>query len=116
MTFGDKLKEARKEKGYTQVELAEMIGVASATLAGYENSNREPDLFKIKRLVEVLEIDADYLLAVEKGKKIAPAAQEVAEAIDVLLHSIYGRPATVNEINNFAEFIKSLSKIIESPE
>ena len=66
MEFGDRLKEARNSMGLTQEQLAEKIGVAKSTLAGYEKGNREPDVFKIKKLIEILGIDADYLLDINK--------------------------------------------------
>ena len=61
MGFGDRLREARISKGMTQEQLAREIGVAKSTLTGYEKGNREPDLFKIKRIIEALDIDAEYL-------------------------------------------------------
>ena len=65
MTFGEKLKEARKQKGLKQTELASMIGVAKTTLANYEIGNREPDLSKIKKIVEVLQVTPEFLLDIE---------------------------------------------------
>lgn len=66
MTFGERLREMRLQKGLTQEQLAQQIGVAKSTLTGYEKGNREPDVFKIKRLLEVLDIDSDYLLGVSR--------------------------------------------------
>lgn len=67
MTFAERLKELRLRKGFTQEELANKIGVAKSTLTGYEKGNREPDLFKIKKLTQVLEVDANYLLGLSKS-------------------------------------------------
>lgn len=75
MTFGDKLREARLQKGLTQEQLAQQIGVAKSTLTGYEKGNREPDVFKIKRILEILEVDSDYLLGVSRE----PEQKEVTE-------------------------------------
>ena len=36
MTFGEKLKKHRKEKGMTQKQLAEAIGVGATTIINYE--------------------------------------------------------------------------------
>lgn len=68
MTFGDRLREARLHNGLTQEQLAQRIGVAKSTLTGYEKGNREPDVFKIKRILEVLGVDSDYLLGVSREK------------------------------------------------
>ena len=77
MTFGDRLREMRLQKGLTQEQLAKLIGVAKSTLTGYEKGNREPDLFKIKRLLEVLDIDSDFLLGVSRN---AESESEITNA------------------------------------
>ncbi|KXL54406.1 HTH-type transcriptional regulator ImmR [Anaerotignum neopropionicum] len=69
MLFGEKIAKARKEKGLTQEQLAEMIGVAKSTLTGYEKGNREPDLLKIKKLISILDINPDYLFETERYKE-----------------------------------------------
>lgn len=61
MKFGDKLRYARMQKGYTQDHVAAAVGIAKSTLSGYENGSREPDLFKIKQLMDILEISSAYL-------------------------------------------------------
>ena len=65
MTFSERLLFARKEKGLTQEQLAEAIGVAKSTYTGYEKGNREPDLFKIKKLIEVLGVSSSWLLGLD---------------------------------------------------
>lgn len=61
MGFKERLKEARLSKGLTQEYLAEQIGVAKSTLTGYEKGNREPDMAKITKIIEILDINADFL-------------------------------------------------------
>lgn len=67
MDFGSRLKEARNEAGMTQQQLADILGVAKSTVAGYESGNREPDFFKIKLIAQTLSVDADYLLGIRKN-------------------------------------------------
>jgi repressor LexA len=67
MTFSERLLFARKEKGLTQEQLAEAIGVAKSTYTGYEKGNREPDLFKIKKLIEVLGVSSSWLLGLDNN-------------------------------------------------
>ena len=75
MTFGDKLREARKNKGYTHEQIAHLLGIAKSTYTGYEKGVREPDLFKIKRLVEVLDVDSSWLLGVDDSPSSITAAE-----------------------------------------
>jgi transcriptional regulator with XRE-family HTH domain len=66
MTFGDRLRAARKQKGYTQEQLAELIGTAKSTYSNYEQGLREPDVFKIKALVKELNVTAEWLLGIDE--------------------------------------------------
>lgn len=61
MAFKDRIKEARLNNKLTQEQLAEKIGVAKSTLAGYEKGNREPNLETTIKIMTVLGIDANYL-------------------------------------------------------
>ena len=61
VTIGQRLKEARLQRGMTQPELAEAVGVTKGAIGNYEtdlSSPKEPILIK---LMEVLRIDANYL-------------------------------------------------------
>jgi len=62
MTFGEKLKEARKKTGLTQEELAELIGVSRAAVAKWETDNGLPDIQNLKAAAELLDVSIDYLL------------------------------------------------------
>ena len=61
MAFKDRIKEARLSNKFTQEQLAEKIGVAKSTLAGYESGNREPNLETTIKLMSALNVDANYL-------------------------------------------------------
>lgn len=61
MAFKDRIKEARLSNKLTQEQLAEKIGVAKSTLAGYESGNREPNLETTIKLMSALNVDANYL-------------------------------------------------------
>lgn len=62
MEFKDALREARKEKGLTQSEIAEAMNITKSTYCGYETGKRQPDVMKIKQISEILGIPADRLL------------------------------------------------------
>ena len=91
MTFGERLRKARLDKGLTQQQLAQEIGVAKSTLTGYEKGNREPDVFKIKKIVEVLNIDSDYLILGNQKKSPAPEGtgeKEIMESAEKIYKAL----------------------------
>lgn len=62
--FGQRLKELRKEKGFTQVELAEKLNVDKSTVAKYETDKIEPSLTMLKSIAIFFDVSADYLLGI----------------------------------------------------
>ena len=64
--LGDRIKQFRESKNLTQNEVAEFLGVKSATISKYESNTLEPNIKSIKKLSELFEVSIDELL---KGKE-----------------------------------------------
>lgn len=62
MDFKDRLKEIRKANGYSQVELAEAIGVSKSTIGAYETGDITPSLEKIYILANYFNVEASYFI------------------------------------------------------
>lgn len=76
-SFGDRLKELRKSKKLTQVQVSEMIGVQQGTYSRWENGTLEPNLEAVVKLAKLFDTTTDYLL----GKTIY-------STLDVIPHPI----------------------------
>ena len=61
MSLGDKLRQRRQEMGLTRPQLAAKICVTPSAIANYENgiSTPKPDI--LISLINVLEVDANYI-------------------------------------------------------
>lgn len=59
--FGLRVKELRKQKGWSQKELGNRIGVSYAQLNKYEGGTNVPPLDKLVGLASALETSLDYL-------------------------------------------------------
>ena len=57
-----RLKEARINKGLTQLQVMKLTNVNHKTLSGYENGVSEPDLETLKILAILYNVSTDYLL------------------------------------------------------
>lgn len=66
--FGVRLKELRRERGLTQGQVAERIGVTASIISAYENELRQPSYEVLLKLVRLYDVSADYLLGVN-GKR-----------------------------------------------
>ncbi|KXG73829.1 helix-turn-helix domain-containing protein [Thermotalea metallivorans] len=62
MTFGQRLSILRKEKGLTQSQLAEVLGVSRGTIGMYEIDKRDPDTSTLEKLSNYFNVSVDYLL------------------------------------------------------
>lgn len=60
--FGARLKELRKKNRYTQVTLAEKLGVSKGTVAMWEVGKRKPDFETLCTLSELFDVRTDYIL------------------------------------------------------
>lgn len=61
MGIGKRIKEARERLGYTQKELGDLIGVTASAVTNYENETSHPKEAILYKLLEVLNVDANYL-------------------------------------------------------
>lgn len=62
MPFAEKLSKMRKEKGFTQQEMAEKAGVGIAQLRRYEGGKSSPTLEVIKNISKTLGVTTDELI------------------------------------------------------
>lgn len=58
---GERLKTARKNKGYTQVTLAEALNVSKGSVAMWETGKRNPEFETLDALLSLLDVSYDYL-------------------------------------------------------
>ena len=52
----------RKQKGLTQKDLAEHLGISRQAYANYESGSREPDIATLKQLADFFDVSVDCLL------------------------------------------------------
>lgn len=62
MSFGERLKAAREEIGYTQSKLGELIGYGNSTISEYEKGNNKPNLDVFINLCKILNQTPNYFL------------------------------------------------------
>lgn len=62
MILADKIINERKKNGWSQEELADMLGVSRQSVSKWESAQSIPDLQKILKMAEVFNVSTDYLL------------------------------------------------------
>lgn len=64
--IGERLKELRKGKGWTQVQVAAKMGLTDSVISFYERQERAPSPEVLIKFAELYDVSTDYLLGVEK--------------------------------------------------
>lgn len=59
--FGEKLKKARKATGLSQEKVAEILNISQSNISKYENGDLEPSLDTIYKLIDLYDINANFL-------------------------------------------------------
>lgn len=62
MAFSTMIKQLREEKGLSQKDVAEYLGITRQAIASYELAKREPDYEILYKLADYFGVSADYLL------------------------------------------------------
>lgn len=61
-TLNDRIKQLRKEKGLTQNQLADLLGVTDKAVSKWEVGEANPDITLLVKIGEVFGVTVDYLL------------------------------------------------------
>ena len=64
-TIGNRISQSRKEKGITQEEMAERLGVTPQAVSKWENDISYPDILLLPKIAEILDVSVDVLLSGE---------------------------------------------------
>ena len=72
MSFGERLRATRKERGFSQEQLAEELEVSRQSVTKWESGLTFPEIKTMLRLASLLGRDLDWLLYDEKQNSASP--------------------------------------------
>ena len=87
-TLGMMISTLRKEKGMTQLELAEKMGVTDKAVSKWERDLSFPDIKSIPKLAEIFEVSVDELIQVKTETKENIGKNKVDVIVDTALKGI----------------------------
>ena len=76
-----RIKELRKQNGYTQVELAEKLGVGLSTIAMWETGKRTPSFKLLNDLSDLFDKTIDYILGYSDDDRSMKRSDEEIEQL-----------------------------------
>ena len=87
-TFADVIVELRKEKGFTQQDLANKLHITDKAVSKWERGLSYPDITSISTLANILDVDSSYLIDLCKSEENPYLESEKKEDIKKLIHII----------------------------
>ena len=97
MNIADRIQYLRKQKGNSQEELAEKVGVSRQSVSIWESEQTTPDLEKVIAMSELFEVTTDYIL-----KGIEPVSTTNRKTVKTLYLGFVLIFATIAGIWSFA--------------
>ncbi|WMJ22815.1 helix-turn-helix transcriptional regulator [Paludicola sp. MB14-C6] len=100
-SLGKKISELRKQRGITQDQLAEEMGVSSQAVSKWENDISCPDIMMLPQLAEYFNVSIDELLRGEKAHEARMVTEVERKDVNkmmvrVLVHDGEGNNVKVN--------------------
>lgn len=125
LTFGEKIKQARKLKGLTQKQLAEKIDAKHNSVSDWENNKNKPDPDTIELLCGILELTPNYLLSaspdvfspsekliIKKYRSLDPYGQET---VNYILDREYTRTSELNKKDSRIKELETINALPPAP-
>ncbi len=99
ISIGDRIREARKQVGVSQVDLARMVGVTQPAVANWESGVHDPRRLMLAKIAEALMVSPDWL---------ASGARSPAEADKHPAAAYIRRPIQHTPVISFADAARLL--------
>lgn len=77
MTTGQIMQAIRKERGYTQKQLAEKCGLATGTIQQYELNKREPRREQLQKIATVLDVPLYELMGFDGSIRVKITPEQI---------------------------------------
>ena len=110
MHIGKTIRNLRKEKGYTQKQLAELAGIATITLQQYESEKRIPQLEPLTKLANALDVSLNVLFDNGLESPILNAMRDASSSLyDDYKHHVLSEKVKLEEFD--IELINAFHKL-----
>lgn len=98
MKMGEKIKLARQEKGYTQVELAEKLGCSRSAIACYETERRVPDFKDLQNIASMLGVSVEYFADMHPNNELTDFILRATAIFSDVAISVADKDKVFNEL------------------
>lgn len=86
MNISERLHELRKQAGYSQEQVAEMLEISRQAVSKWESGQGKPEIDNIVKLTEIYNVSADYiLLGTERESVPVPVKKELSREYKIAI-------------------------------
>lgn len=75
MTIGERISKELHDKGMTQRELAEKVGISEVSISRYVSEGRQPRATALGQIAKVLGVTTDYLIGIDEANEEEKGAE-----------------------------------------
>ena len=109
-TIGNNIKLFRKNKGFTQEELADLLNVTPQAVSKWESENSLPDTSMLIPLAQVLGVSTDALLGYDSLSENEEVIARVKETVAAMKNSDEGRAQKAQRISECLDTEKTMKR------
>ncbi|WP_053983389.1 helix-turn-helix domain-containing protein [Niameybacter massiliensis] len=116
--IGERIRKERLQRGWSQENLADKLGMTKNAVSSYETEKTEPNIEILKRLSNIFDCTIDYLTGVSDDKdSVVYAGVRNGDTIKVHIHKNYPHNLTPEEVesllDNLVDAGFNIEKLIE---
>lgn len=119
LKFGNRLKEIRNEKGFTQEKLAEILSKTTEHISFLERGERSPSFELLVDIAAALNVSISYLMAIEqplsseliKSITAAPVLETKTSFVEDPVVTISERNSDLDRLQNAFEGIRAMQAL-----
>jgi transcriptional regulator with XRE-family HTH domain len=102
MTLGDRIKQLRQQRGWSQAQLSKKLNVHQKQISGYERGIHSPSIELLIRMAELFNVSLDYIAFDNRqDKNIVPIAdRELMQAVQLIDQLSAEDRATIKAVLN----------------
>lgn len=108
--FSDTLQRLRRERGMSQQQLADMMGLTRSAVGMYETGKREPDVDTLRRFADFFHVDMNMLTTGSSSG--SSELDELLEALrtreDMRMLFKLAKDATPDDVRSAVKIIEAL--------
>lgn len=114
MTFGEKLKLLRYERGLTQDDIGYLLNVTKSCISCYENGTRQPSVDILLELADYFQVSIDFLIGKgeyesKDNRKVRLTLKDIA-----LINELRANPIIYKKIiKNVSESVIKINEVFK---